>query len=84
MFWTAFVWGLGVSCGATVGLLAFVVSFWVLQWASGRAAEIEAAKKVAELSLVALDRRNELTEETIEHLRVIAVAARTLQQSREI
>lgn len=28
MFWTAFVWGLGVTAGGSIGLLGFFAAFW--------------------------------------------------------
>lgn len=63
MFWTAFVWGLGVSLGGSIGLLAFVLMFAAFKAAS----ETETMKKIdrhSQLVLAALVKRNDLTEET--------------------
>lgn len=71
--WVAFVWGVGVSCGAAFGLLLFIVLFWGLEWLTGRG--VAAAAEVAGVhqeSLEALLRRNELTEEMVTHLATIA------------
>ena len=75
MFWTAFVWGFGASCGAAIGLVGFLAMLWTLEWFFGRTeAKINAAKNAAE-SLLALQRRNELTEEQVKHLAVLSAAA---------
>lgn len=72
-FWTAFIWGIGVTLGGSMGMMAFVVLFtaWM------RVANTKAARRaseVAEFSLQALDRRNQLTVEQIEKLDRIAAA----------
>lgn len=72
MFWTAVVWGLGVSLGASVGMMTFVMLATGLRLLT----MTKAAKTVAEineLSLAALNRRNELTEDQNAMLLRIAV-----------
>ena len=82
MVWTAFLWGVGVSCGAAVGLLLFFLCFWSLEWACGR------AKRAAELrgfnidSLAALRDRNRLTEDTNNYASRIAFALEDIADSR--
>lgn len=74
MFWTAFVWGLGVSFGGSIGMMGFVVM--ITAWRL--VAETEVAKRgteLAELANAALVRRNELTELQIKKLEEIARSA---------
>ena len=73
MFWTAFVWGLGASLGASVGLMSFVVLKCLWDMATKTKAAMR-LNEINELSIAALTRRNELTEQQIEHLGVIAMA----------
>ena len=73
MFWTAFIWGLGATCGGSIGMMAFIMLVSLWKWLT----ETKAAKRsseVAELMLAALDRRNELTNEQLVLLGRIAVA----------
>lgn len=70
-FLTALVWGLGVSVGASLGLMVFVLLFALSKPLMDTKAA-KAAREVHELSLAALNRRNELTEEQIATLRRIA------------
>lgn len=81
MFWTAFIWGLGVSVGASIGLMAFVVLFAGWSWLANTKT-VKRASEVAELSLKALDRRNELTNEQIQMLERVASAVEGLERSR--
>lgn len=74
MFWTAVLWGLGVSIGAAIGLLMFILAFWGLEWISGKAKVKAAALSCNEESMRALLARNDLTKETNEHLCNIFVA----------
>lgn len=71
MFWTAFVWGVGVSCGSALGLLTFFVFFWTLEWMVGRSNKFVQFNKE---SLEALRHRNELTGATNVHLDRLADA----------
>ncbi len=68
LIWTAFLWGLGVSCGAAFGLFLFVATVRVLDWATGKCDQAAA-------SLEALLDRNKLTREANIHLATIAEAA---------
>ena len=73
MFWTAVVWGLGVSFGGSIGLMAFVLMFAVWKAFS----ETETAKTIEQhndLVLAALLRRNDLTAKANEDLEKIAIA----------
>ena len=80
MFWTAFVWGVGVSFGASFGLLFLVVMlcFVVAFCTSDR---VKKSTELAEAANAALFRRNELTEKQIEHLATIASSLEELELS---
>lgn len=67
MFWTAFVWGLGVTVGGSLGLMLFVVLFAGWSWLMGTETAKRAAE-VAELGLIALQERNNLTKCQLEVL----------------
>ena len=45
MIWTAFIWGLGVSCGASIGIMSLVVMWTAFDWLTGKAER--AARQVA-------------------------------------
>lgn len=80
MFWTAFIWGLGVTVGGSIGLMLFVVLFFC--WSCvAHSKTAKRANELAELSQAALVRRNELTEKQIDHLAVIADAADVYQRN---
>lgn len=83
MFWTAFVWGLGASCGGSLGVMLFVVMFFALQWFAGTKAG-KTSLEYAELAQAALERRNELTERQIEHLDAIVECAKIYAYEREL
>lgn len=76
MFWTAFMWGWGVSVGATAGLMLFFVCFWSLEWLVGRSKLKATAQELNAQSIAALKERNELTKATNSYLSMIAVAVR--------
>ena len=67
MFWTAFVWGLGVSCGAAFGLILFVALKYIWD-ATVNSKPVKRANELAELANAALVKRNELTEKQIEKI----------------
>ena len=71
MFWNAFVWHLGASCGWSVSLIGFVLIFWALQWLTGKADHVAKITDFNERSLAALLVRNGLTVEEIDALRDI-------------
>lgn len=81
MFWTAFIWGLGVTLGGSIGLMAFVVLFAGWSWLANTKT-VKRASEVAELSLKALDRRNDLTEGQIATIERIAIVAERMAESR--
>ncbi len=74
MFWDAFVWSLGVSCGGGIGLIGFMLTWWALQRVTGRAEAMAKRIGVYDQSLDALRERNELTLQTIDALRGIGTA----------
>jgi energy-converting hydrogenase Eha subunit H len=81
MFWTAVVWGLGVSLGVSLGMMSFVLMFAAFK----RVTESETAKKIEsfhERSHQALVERNELTVQMIAHLETIATAADAMADSQ--
>lgn len=67
------MWGLGVSFGGSVGLMAFLVMkcVWDMLSKTKVAKRIE---EINELSVAALTRRNELTQDQIAILERIACA----------
>lgn len=67
MFWTAFIWGLGVSCGAAFGLILFVAMKCIWD-ATVNSKRVRRANELAELANAALMKRNELTEKQIEKI----------------
>lgn len=80
MFWTAIVWGIGVSTGASVGMMCFVLMFSVFT----RITKSEHAKNIEkfhERSHAALVKRNMLSREMIDHMSVIASAAERFEDS---
>jgi len=71
MFWTAFIWGLGTTFGGSIGLMGFIVLYDL--WARiARSKAARRANELAELANTALMRRNELTEQQVEHLKSIS------------
>ena len=80
MFWTAFIWGLGVTVGGSFGMMCFIVLFAGWNWLTNTKA-VKRAAEVAELSLAALDKRNKLTVQQIEYLAAIAAAAERYEDS---
>jgi len=82
MFWTAFIWGLGVSCGAAFGLILFVAlkCVWDL---TVNSKPVKLANELAEAANVALTRRNELTEKQIGQLTSIAASLSTIADASE-
>lgn len=80
MFWTAFIWGLGVSLGGGIGLVGFVLTMWALQWVTGRAAHVEAMQDFSHRSLAALLARNLMTEDTNAALQRIVVTLEAMNR----
>lgn len=81
MFWTAMVWGLGVTLGGSMGLMAFIILYdlWVKV---GRSKAMKRANELAELANTALMKRNELTEEQLVLLERMAVVMEQHGSSR--
>lgn len=67
MFWTAFVWGLGGSLGASIGLMSLVVMWHFFD----RVANSKRLKSVDE-SLQALLDRNEISDKMLVQMTMIA------------
>jgi len=81
MFWTAVVWGLGVTLGGSIGLMAFIILYdlWVKV---ARPKAMKRANELAELANTALIKRNELTEEQLVLLERMAVVMEQHGSSR--
>ena len=80
MFWTAVIWGLGVSLGTSVGMMAFVVIFAAFKHIT----ESEKLNKIEdfhERSHQALVDRNDLSKVMIRHMAAIAAAAERCDDS---
>lgn len=69
-FWLAIVWGLGASLGAAVGLITFALAIAFLEGFTGKTMARLVDHNVK--ALQALERRNELTKDTIAALNRIA------------
>ena len=70
MFWNAFVWGIGVSCGACFGLLLFIILKALLD----RVTKTDAYKKAEEYKktvLKLMEERNGYSEELVESMQAI-------------
>ena len=74
---TAFLWGLGVSCGAAIGLLVFLLMKSGLEWSMGIRETNLTIERTNRASLAALLERNKHTEETNELLDRIADSLET-------
>jgi len=74
IIWTAFLWGLGASCGATVGLLLLCLLLPLTDLVTGRGRHHKIATDNLADSLAELRRRNDLTVETNAHAARIATA----------
>lgn len=70
-FYVAFVWGLGVSFGGAVGVLAFVILNRCVDWVSCRGDALAAA----------LQERNVLSADTVSALLQIADAAEKIARA---
>jgi hypothetical protein len=70
MLWTAFIWGVGVSCGTAVGMILFVILWTLLNRIAGPTKD----SSLNEKSLIELTKRNELTEKQIMEIARIAIA----------
>jgi len=68
IFVTGFLWGLGISLGAGIGLLVYILARDGLTWVTGQADTIQDIRHVNRASLEALQSRNELTVQIIEKL----------------
>lgn len=87
MFWTAFIWGLGVSCGACFGLLLFILLKSgldaLLNTKAAQASADKAAQASADLATSLLKERNEMMEETNIHLSRIALCLQSAAAETE-
>lgn len=82
MLWNAFVLGLGTTLGGSLGLMFFVVMFdWFKRIAHSK--HVREAEAVARLSLDALHRRNELTEEQVALIQRLVGCCEVLAKSQE-
>jgi hypothetical protein len=80
MFWTAFIWGLGASCGAAFGIVLSVILLDC--WKKiAKCEQIKRADQLAEMANAALVRRNELTEKQVEYLQTMTAALEDIELS---
>jgi len=81
VFWTAFVWGVGVTLGGAIGVMAFIVLYavWDALWQKLMKTKAgRCARELSELTLAAVEQRNELTREQILMLERVAQAIETV------
>ncbi len=64
MLWTAFLWGLGVSCGSAFGLLLLYFMLQIAEIVTGREKKRDKGEVYLSQSLFELQQRNQLTKET--------------------
>lgn len=74
MFWTAFVWGIGASMGAAIGVVFLVLMLMGLEWITGKAARATEALGLREAAVFESKRNNELTAEIANCLTFMADA----------
>ncbi len=72
MFWDAFVWGLGVSCGGSIGLFGFVIALAAWRMVTGEGSRWALAAQRDIQAVEALRERNRLTVESNATLSEIA------------
>jgi hypothetical protein len=78
MFLTAFIWGLGASCGAAFGIVLSVILLDC--WKKiAKCEQIKRADQLAEAANAALIRRNELTERQIDCLQTMAASLEEME-----
>ena len=82
MFWTAVTWGLGVSLGGAVGLIAFFAMFMALEKWGGRAATKAKLTDLNEKSLDALLERNDLSRTQIAWIERLVDVTRGTEKAR--
>lgn len=82
MFWTAFVWGLGVSFGASIGMMCFVLLYATFKWFT-ESESVKAIEEINDLTYQALLNRNEISSRMLEHMIIIANAAHAYQESQK-
>lgn len=74
MFWTAFVWGIGVTAGGSIGLMVFVVLF--AAWSMlVKTPTMRRAEELSELAYTAMLHTNELSEQQLTQITAIAASA---------
>lgn len=78
----SFLWGVGFSCGLAVGFLLVIGISIALDTLSGRQAYRREMDQLNARTIRALERRNELTEETVLYMAAIADAARVYATSK--
>lgn len=83
MFWTAFVWGLGVTAGGSIGLMGFIVLYAGWEWLTGIAAKKAELLGFNAQSLQALRDRNLKTDEMLEHFAVMATCLTQMADNKE-
>jgi hypothetical protein len=73
MFWTAFVWGFGVSAGASIGLMLFGALYFVFWWIVDPDG-MSKSESYRQYMMEAMAHRNEIAMEANDHLESIAAS----------
>lgn len=83
MFWTAFIWGLGITTGASFGIIIFLIAYAGINWFTNTQ-PVKDAASIAELTLTALKERNELTKDQLKLLERVALSCETYLPNTEL
>ena len=73
MFWTAFVWGIGVAAGGSIGLMVFVI-LYTAWYAAMKSPAATRAEELPELAYTAMRDANEVSEKQLTQLTALATA----------
>lgn len=82
MFWTAFIWGLGVSCGACFGMLLFLILKALLDKLTNTKA-YKAFEEYNEQMLNLLTDRNEINGKMATHLEKLVLIMQAPKENRK-
>lgn len=77
MFWTAFVWGIGVAAGGSIGLMVFVVLFAVWSRIARTPAAVR-ANELADLMYAVTVERKALSAQQLDVLNTLAYHVGTI------
>ena len=73
MFWTAFVWGIGVAAGGSIGLMVFVI-LYTAWYAAMKSPAATRAEELSEFAYTAMRDANEVSEKQLTQLTALAAA----------